>query len=66
MPLGLMSINECRGLPGLEPIEGGNKRLQSLNFVNSVKANKYQISEEEKEDNLDDKGNKNSDFKPNK
>ena len=66
MSLGLMSINECRGLLGLEPIEGGNKRLQSLNFVDSDKANKYQIGEEEKEKNLDDKGNKNSNFKPNK
>ena len=66
MSLGLMSINECRGLLGLEPIEGGNKRLQSLNFVDSDKANKYQIGEEEKEENLDDKGNKNSDIKPNK
>ena len=66
MSLGLMSINECRGLLGLEPIEGGNKRLQSLNFVDSDKANKYQIGEEEKEENLDDKGNKNSNFKPNK
>ena len=66
MSPGLMSINECRGLPRLEPIEGGNKRLQSLNFVDSDKANKYQISEEEKEENLGDKGNKNSDFKPNK
>ena len=66
MSLGLMSINECRGLLGLEPIEGGNKRLQSLNFVDSDKANKYQIGEEEKEENLDDKGNKNSDIKLNK
>ena len=65
MSLGLMSINECRGLLGLEPIEGGNKRLQSLNFVDSDKANKYQVGEE-KEENLDDKGNTNSDFKPNK
>ena len=55
MSLGLLSINECRGLLGLEPIEGGNKRLQSLNFVDSDKANKYQIGEEEKEENLDDK-----------
>ena len=65
MSLGLMSINECRGLVGLEPIEGGNKRLQSLNFVDSDKANKYQVGEE-KEENLDDKGNKNGNFKPNK
>jgi hypothetical protein len=32
---------------GLEPIEGGNKRLQSLNFVDADKANKYQVGEEE-------------------
>ena len=64
MSFGLMSINECRGLLGLEPIEGGNKRLQSLNFVDSDKANKYQIGEE-KEENLDDKGNTNSDTESN-
>ena len=44
----------------------GNKRLQSLNFVDSDKANIYQIGEEEKEENNNDKGNKNSDFKSNK
>lgn len=65
MGLGLMSINECRGLLGLEPIEGGNKRLQSLNYVDSDKANKYQIGEE-KEENLNDKGNTNNYLEPDK
>ena len=43
-----MTLNESRALLGLEPIEGGNKRLQSLNFVDADKANKYQVGEEEK------------------
>jgi hypothetical protein len=37
-------------LLGLEPIEGGNKRLQSLNFVDADKANKYQVGEENKDE----------------
>ena len=64
MSLGLMSINESRALLGLEPIEGGNKRLQSLNFVDSDKANKYQVGEEKEE--TDGKGNSNSNAEPNK
>jgi len=48
MSLGIMTLNESRELLGLEPIEGGNKRLQSLNFVDADKANKYQVGEEEK------------------
>lgn len=43
MGLGLMSLNESRALLGLEPVEDGNKRLQSLNYVDSSKANDYQI-----------------------
>lgn len=51
MSLGIMSINESRALLGLEPIENGNKRLQSLNFVDADKANVYQVGKkEEKED----------------
>ena len=47
MGLGIMSLNESRALLGLEPIEGGNKRLQSLNYVDASKANKYQVDEED-------------------
>ena len=55
MSLGIMSLNESRGLLGLEPIEGGNKRLQSLNFVDANKANLYQVGkEEDKPDESDD------------
>ncbi len=51
MSLGIMSINESRALLGLEPIEDGNKRLQSLNFVDANKANQYQVGKKEKVDN---------------
>jgi hypothetical protein len=50
MSLGIMTLNESRALLGLEPIEGGNKRLQSLNFVDADMANKYQIGEENKDE----------------
>jgi hypothetical protein len=43
MGLGIMSLNESRALLGLEPIENGNKRLQSLNYVDADKANQYQV-----------------------
>jgi hypothetical protein len=49
MGLGIMSLNESRALLGLEPIEGGDKRLQSLNYVDADKANEYQVGN--KEDN---------------
>ena len=47
MGLGIMSLNESRNLLGLEPIEGGDRRLQSLNYVDASKANKYQVDEDE-------------------
>ncbi|MBI9008687.1 MAG: phage portal protein [Tenericutes bacterium] len=51
MSLGIMSLNESRSLLGLEPIEGGNKRLQSLNFVDADKANLYQVGNQEEKTN---------------
>lgn len=55
MGLGIMSLNESRGILGLEPVEGGDKRLQSLNYVDASKANKYQVGEEIMEENKDEK-----------
>ena len=59
MGLGIMSLNESRALLGLEPVEGGDKRLQSLNYVDASKANLYQVNQEDsskvKEDNKDEK-----------
>ena len=43
MGLGILSLNESRALLGFEPIEGGSKRLQSLNYVDADKANEYQL-----------------------
>ena len=42
-----MSLNESRALLGLEPVENGNKRLQSLNYVDATKANEYQVGKED-------------------
>jgi len=51
MGLGILSLNESRSLLGLEPIEGGDKRLQSLNYVDANKADQYQLGDKPKEDN---------------
>ncbi len=48
--LGIMSINESRGLLGLEPFEGGSKRLQSLNFVDADIVNQYQVGGKKNEE----------------
>jgi HK97 family phage portal protein len=48
-PLGVLTVNECRKLLALPPIEGGEKTLQSLNYVNAAKADKYQLESEVQE-----------------
>ena len=50
MGLGIMSLNESRALHGLEPVENGDKRLQSLNYVDATKANLYQVGDKESEE----------------
>jgi HK97 family phage portal protein len=45
-PLGLMTLNEARRLLALPPVEDGDTRLQSLNYVNSAQADKYQLESE--------------------
>ncbi len=54
MGLGILSLNESRSLLGLEPIEGGDKRLQSLNYVNAKNAEEYQVGEKPQEEPKDD------------
>lgn len=44
-PLGLLTINEARKLLALPPVENGEKRLQSLNYVSAEKADSYQLEE---------------------
>ena len=53
MGLGIMSLNESRALLGLEPLEGGDKRLQSLNYVDADKANQYQVGNDDKSEDED-------------
>lgn len=44
MPMGLLTINEGREVLNLSPIEGGEKRIMSLNYIDADKANEYQLS----------------------
>lgn len=43
LPMGLLTINEAREIFNLSPLEDGDKRLQSLNYVDQSKANEYQL-----------------------
>ena len=43
--LGLLTIDEARELIGFGPIEGGDKRLVSLNYVDADKQNEYQLGD---------------------
>ena len=43
--LGIMSLNESRGLLGLEPVENGDRRLQSLNYVDATKGKRISSRE---------------------
>lgn len=46
LPFGVVSINEARKLLALPPVEDGDRRLQSLNYVASDKADQYQLESE--------------------
>lgn len=43
--LGLLTINESREIFDLPPVENGEKRLVSLNYVNADKADEYQLKD---------------------
>lgn len=43
LPMGLMSLNEGRDLLGMPPIESGDRRIQSLNYIDAEIANRYQL-----------------------
>lgn len=53
VPMGLLTTNQALEILNLPPVEDGNKRLQSLNYVNQDKADKYQLG------GNDDEGNTN-------
>lgn len=42
--LGIFTINEYRQLFNMSPIESGDKRLMSLNYINSDNADQYQLN----------------------
>lgn len=44
LPLGLLSVNQGLEILNLPPIEGGDRRLQTLNVVDFDAATKYQLS----------------------
>lgn len=48
--IGLFTINEQREMLGYPPVEGGDKREVSLNYVSHDKQDKYQTGEEANED----------------
>lgn len=45
--LGLLMTNEARELFDLPPVEDGDKRLVSLNYINADKADEYQLKEKD-------------------
>jgi len=51
LPYGLLTINESRRILSLPELSDGDKRLQSLNFVNAAKADEYQEVESEENEN---------------
>lgn len=54
---GIMTLNQINEMFGIEPFEGGNRRLQSLNYVNVDLVDKYQLNQKGVNDNAkpDDK-----------
>lgn len=49
LPFGVISINEARRLLALPEVPDGDKRLQSLNYVDTDKVNQYQLESEDNE-----------------
>lgn len=45
--LGLLTTNEARELFDLPPVEDGDKRLVSLNYINADKADEYQLKKKD-------------------
>lgn len=52
---GLMTLNEIRELYGMPPADGGDRRLQSLNFVNTEIIDNYQIDANKNDSDTQDK-----------
>ena len=50
LPCGIVTINEARQLLALPAVPDGERRLQSLNFVDASCANQYQEVEEKQDE----------------
>ena len=44
MPYGLLTVNQALEILNLPSVEGGEKRLQTLNVVSADEAHKYQMA----------------------
>ena len=44
MPMGILEINEGREIFNMAPVEGGNKRILSLNYIDADLASEYQLN----------------------
>lgn len=58
---GIMTLNQMAELFGLPPFEGGNRRIQSLNYANVDLIDNYQISANTKVNPNDDSSDDDSD-----
>ena len=54
LPYGLLTINESRTILSLPKVPDGDKRLQSLNYINAAKADEYQEVEGEESENANE------------
>lgn len=64
LTLGMFTFNECREVFEFEPVEGGDKRIISLNYVDANKANEYQgvdgkDKDKKSDEKTENKGDKN-------
>lgn len=46
LPYGVLTLNQCLAMLNLPSVEGGDKRLQTLNVVDADRANEYQLGGE--------------------
>lgn len=54
--IGILTVNEQRELLGYGPVEGGDIRQVSLNYINADKQDEYQTGKKEEKDNGTDEG----------
>ena len=44
LPMGLLTVNEARAILGYEPEEDGERKIQSLNYIDQQTATEYQLA----------------------